>query len=126
MMQSLFSNALAEAGSKHIKLSPPRRETLGWLALLIMRAGTIWQCWLAAHGTTAARTESARRRFYRFFQLGNLDGAMAAQPERKRLTCRSEDEIYREALADRRAEVLSAPDADLLRMLQRVSARHCF
>ncbi|MGH9677758.1 MAG: IS4 family transposase, partial [Candidatus Acidiferrum sp.] len=78
-MQSLFSSALSEAVAKHIKLSPTRRETLAWLALLVMRHGTICLWRLAAHLTTAAQTESVRRRFYRFFQFVNLDGAMAAR-----------------------------------------------
>jgi hypothetical protein len=40
-VQSLFSNALSEAVSKHIPLSATRLETLAWLTLLIMRQGTI-------------------------------------------------------------------------------------
>ncbi|MGQ0445070.1 MAG: hypothetical protein ACT4O2_08085 [Beijerinckiaceae bacterium] len=36
-MQDTFSNALSEAASKHIALSPARRETLARLARLIMR-----------------------------------------------------------------------------------------
>ena len=79
MMQSLFSNALSEAVSKHIKPSPTRRETLAWLALFVMRHGTICLWRLAAHVTTAAQTESVRRRFYRFFQFVNLDGTMATR-----------------------------------------------
>ncbi len=39
-MQNTFSNALSAAVSKHIPLSATRRETLAWLALLIMRQGT--------------------------------------------------------------------------------------
>jgi hypothetical protein len=34
---------------------------------------------LAAHVATAARTESVRRRFYRFFEHVELDGAMSAR-----------------------------------------------
>jgi hypothetical protein len=77
-MQNTFSNALSEAVSKHIALSPTRRETLAWLALLIMRQGTICLWRLAAHVATAATTDSVRRRFYRFFQHVELDGAMTA------------------------------------------------
>jgi len=78
-MQNTFSNALSEAIHNHIPLSPTRRETLAWLALLIMRHGTICLWRLAAHVATAAATDSVRRRFYRFFQHVELDGAMAAQ-----------------------------------------------
>jgi len=75
----LFSNALSEAVSKHIPLSATRRETLSWLTLLIMRQGTICLWRLAAHVSTLARTESVRRRFYRFFQYVELDGATTAR-----------------------------------------------
>lgn len=77
-MQNTFSNALSEAVSKHIALSPTRRETLAWLALLIMRCGTICLWRLAAHVATAAMTDSVRRRFYRFFQHVELDGSLTA------------------------------------------------
>jgi hypothetical protein len=77
-MQSTFTKALSSAVSKHIHISPTRRETLAWLALLIMQQGTICLWRLAAYVTTAAQTESVRRRFYRFFQFVKLDGAMAA------------------------------------------------
>ena len=40
-MQNTFSNALSGAIHNHIALSATRRETLGWLASLIMRHGTI-------------------------------------------------------------------------------------
>jgi hypothetical protein len=78
-MQNTFSNALSEAVSKHIPFSATRRETLAWLALLIMRQGTICLWRLAAHVATAAATDSVRRRFYRFFQHVELDGAMTAR-----------------------------------------------
>ena len=78
-MQNTFSNALSEAVSKHIPLSVTRRETLAWLTLLIMRQGTICLWRLAAHVATMARTKSVRRRFYRFFQHVELDGAMTAR-----------------------------------------------
>jgi len=78
-MQNTFSNALSEAISQHIPLSATRRETLAWLTLLIMRQGTICLWRLAAHVTTAATTSSVRRRFYRFFQHVELDGAMTAR-----------------------------------------------
>lgn len=77
-MQNTFSNALSEAISHHIPLSATRRETLAWLTLLIMRQGTICLWRLAAHVATAARTDSVRRRFYRFFQHVELNGAMTA------------------------------------------------
>ncbi len=78
-MQNTFSNALSEAVSKHIALSATRRETLSWLAFLIMRQGTICLWRLAAHVATAAAIDSVRRRFYRFFQYVALDGAMTAR-----------------------------------------------
>src|SRR5712691_4701603 len=67
-MQSIFSNALSRAVAKHIDLSATRRETLSWLALLIMQYGTISLWRLAAYVASAAQTASVRRRFYRFFQ----------------------------------------------------------
>ena len=76
-MQNQFSSALSEAVSEHIKLSGTRRETLTWLAYLIMRQGTICLWRLAAHVATAAQTASVRRRFYRFFQYVELDGTAA-------------------------------------------------
>ena len=78
-MQLLFSNALSEAVSKHFPLSATRLETLAWLTLLIMRQGTICLWRLAAQVAIVARTESVRRRFYRFFQHVELDGAMTAR-----------------------------------------------
>ena len=78
MTQDTSSNALSEAASKHIALSPARHETLARLALLIMRRATICPWRLAAHVATAAAADSARRRFYRFFQRVELDGAMTA------------------------------------------------
>jgi hypothetical protein len=78
-VQLLFSNAISEAVSKHIPLSAIRLETLAWLTLLIMRQGTICLWRLAAHVAIVARTESVRRRFYRFFQHVELDGAMTAR-----------------------------------------------
>jgi hypothetical protein len=73
-MQNHFSDALSEAICKHIKLSGTRRETLAWLAYLIMRHGTICLWRLAAYVTTAAATTSVRRRFYRFFQGSRPSG----------------------------------------------------
>lgn len=78
-MQSIFSNALSEMVAKHINLSVTRRETLSWLALLIMQHGTICLWRLAAHVASAAQTASVRRRFYRFFQYARLDGTLAAR-----------------------------------------------
>ena len=77
-MQSIFSNALSRAIAKHIKLSATRRETLSWLALLIMQHGTISLWRLAAHVASAAHIASVRRRFYRFFQFVWLDSTLAA------------------------------------------------
>ena len=78
-MQNTFSNALSGAIHNHIALSATISETLGWLASLIMRHGTICLWRLAAHVATAASIDSVRRRFYRFFQHVQLDGAMTAQ-----------------------------------------------
>jgi len=78
-MQNTFANALSKAIGNHIPLSGTRRETLAWLAWLIMRQGTICLWRLAAHVATAATTDSVRRRFYRFFQHVELDGAMTSQ-----------------------------------------------
>lgn len=57
-MQKTFSNALSKAICDHILLSGTRRETLAWLAWLIMRQGTICLWRLAAHVATAATTDS--------------------------------------------------------------------
>jgi hypothetical protein len=78
-MQSVFTKALSSSVSNHIPLSETRRETLCWLAFLIMRHGSICLWRLAAQVTTAAQTDSVRRRFYRFFQFVRLDGAAAAR-----------------------------------------------
>ena len=77
-MQSIFSNALSRAVAKHIGLSVTRRETLSWLALLIMQHGTISLWRLAAHVASEAQIASVRRRFYRFFQFVWLDSTLAA------------------------------------------------
>jgi hypothetical protein len=77
-MQSIFSNALSRAVAKHIDLSATRRETLSWIALLIMQHGTICLWRLAAYVASAAQTDSVRRRFYRFFQFVRLDSTLAA------------------------------------------------
>ena len=77
-MQSIFSNALSRAVAKHIDLSVTRRQTLAWLALLIMQHGTICLWRLAAYVASAAQTDSVRRRFYRFFQFVRLDSTLAA------------------------------------------------
>ena len=76
-MQSIFSNALSRAVAKHIGLSATRRETLSWLALLIMQHGTISLWRLAAYVASATQTASVRRRFYRFFQFVKIDSALA-------------------------------------------------
>jgi Transposase DDE domain len=78
-MQSIFSDALSRAVAKHIDLSVTRRETLSWLALLIMQHGTICLWRLAAHVASVAQTDSVRRRFYRFFQFVRLDSTLAAR-----------------------------------------------
>ena len=78
-MQSIFSNALSRAVAKHIDLSVTRRETLSWLALLIMQHGTICLWRLAAYVASMAQTDSVRRRFYRFFQFVRLDSTLAAR-----------------------------------------------
>lgn len=70
-MQSFFSNALSKAVENHIGLSDTRRARLAWLALLIMRAGTICLWRLAAPGAIPAQTDFVRKRFYRFFSMSN-------------------------------------------------------
>ena len=78
-MQSAFSNALSGAVANHIRLWPTRQETLCLLVLAMVRHGTICLWRLAAHVTTQARTDSVRRRFYRFFQFVRLDAETAAR-----------------------------------------------
>ena len=78
-MQSIFSNALSKVVAKHIGLSATRRETLSWLALLIMQHGTISLWRLAAHVASVAQIASVRRRFYRFFQFVRLDSTLVAR-----------------------------------------------
>jgi hypothetical protein len=78
-MQSLFSNALSRLFSEHLPLGPSRRETLGWLVLLVMRQGTVCLWRLAAHAETHAALASVQRRFYRFFQHVHLDGTFTAR-----------------------------------------------
>ena len=78
-MQSIFSNALSNAVSDHIKLSASRRETLAWLVLLMMRQGTVCLWRLAAYVDCPAETASVRRRIYRFFQFVPLDCAGVAR-----------------------------------------------
>src|SRR5471030_2797944 len=78
-MQSIFSNALSRVVAKHIGLSATRRETLSWLALLIMQHGTISLWRLAAHVASDAQIASVRRRFYRFFQFVRLDSTLVAR-----------------------------------------------
>lgn len=75
----MFSNALSETISKHIPLPATRRERLAWLALLIMRQGTICLWRLAAHVATAATTTTGSVRFHRFFQHVALDGSKTAR-----------------------------------------------
>src|ERR1019366_6315701 len=77
-MQSIFSNALSREVAKHIDLSVTRRETLSWLALLIMQHGTICLWRLAADVARVAQTDSVRRRVYPFVQLVRLESARAA------------------------------------------------
>lgn len=78
-MQSTFTDALSRMAAKHVSLSATRHETLCWLVLLMLRFGTVTLWRLAAHVETAARTDSVRRRFYRFFQKVNLDAGIGAR-----------------------------------------------
>ena len=68
-MASTFLNTLSAMTRKHIELSETRRQTLCWLIFLIMRYSTVNLWRLAAHAPSKARTDSVRRRFYRFFQF---------------------------------------------------------
>src|ERR1035437_606448 len=78
-MQSIFSNALSRAVAKHIGLSATRRETLSWLALLIMQHGTISLWRLAGYVASAAQTASGQGRVYRVFQFLRLNGTHSAR-----------------------------------------------
>ncbi len=78
-MQSMFSNVLSRTAAEHIRLWATRRQTLCWLVLLILRFGTVSLWRLAAHVATEARTDSVRRRFYRFFQFVRLDAGTATR-----------------------------------------------
>jgi hypothetical protein len=98
-MQNFFSAALSEAVSSHIRLSPTRQETLGWLVYLVMRQGTICLWRLAAHVATAAQTASVRRRFYRFFQFVRLDGAVAARMNASDFSLTGADTLLTEGAA---------------------------
>ncbi len=82
-MISVFLGTLSTMTQKHIPLSDTRRETLCWLIFLIMRHGTVslWRLKktpLAAHAPSRARTDSVRRRFYRFFQYIHIDASVMA------------------------------------------------
>ena len=69
-MQSIFLNALSEAVAKHIDLSALRRETLSWLALLIMQHGTIRLWRLAAYvASSAQQRHEAPQRFRRLVRV---------------------------------------------------------
>jgi hypothetical protein len=72
------SIALFKTVENPIKLSDTRRETLAWLALLIMQQRTICLGRLAEYVASPAQTDSVRRRSYRFFQHVKLHGATAA------------------------------------------------
>jgi len=71
--------ALFEAVSKHIRLSPSRHETLGWLVTAMLSAGTtsLWK--LAPHIGSVAEVESVYRRLARFFQHVRFDGSAFAR-----------------------------------------------
>ncbi len=78
-MLNVRPGALFEAVSKHIKLSPTRHETLGWLVTAMLTAGTtsLWK--LAPHIGTNTEVESVYRRLARFFQHVCFDGAAFAR-----------------------------------------------
>ena len=78
-MSSIFHNTLSAMTREHIELSETRRQTLCWLIFLIMRYGTVNLWRLAAHAPSKARTDSVRRRFYRFFQFIHIDGCSMAR-----------------------------------------------
>lgn len=78
-MSSMFHNTLSAMTREHIELSETRRQTLCWLIFLIMRYGTVNLWRLAAHAPSKARTDSVRRRFYRFFQFIHIDGCSMAR-----------------------------------------------
>lgn len=78
-MLNVRPTALFEAVSKHIKLSPTRHETLGWLVTAMLTAGTtsLWK--LAPHIGTNTEVESVYRRLARFFQHVRFDEAAFAR-----------------------------------------------
>ena len=59
-MQNAFSDALSKSLSQHIALGQTRHETLTWLALLIMRQGTICLWRLADYVATGAEIDSVQ------------------------------------------------------------------
>lgn len=77
-MSENLTSALSARLEEHTTLSRTRRETFGWLVILIIRAGTtsLWR--LAAHAQSRAKTMSVHRRFERFFQHVRLDQAAIA------------------------------------------------
>jgi Transposase DDE domain len=78
-MLNVGPTALFKAVSKHIRLSPSRHETLGWLVTAMLSAGTtsLWK--LAPHVGSAAEVESVYRRLARFFQYVRFDGGAFAR-----------------------------------------------
>ena len=59
-MQIAFSDALCRLLTQHIVLAQTRHETLIWLALLIMRQGTICLWRLAAYVAKGAEIDSVQ------------------------------------------------------------------
>jgi hypothetical protein len=78
-MVSIFLNTLSAATREHVDESKTRRQTLCWLIYLIMRYGTVCLWRLAAHAPSMAKTDSVRRRFYRFFQSIRIDPCVASR-----------------------------------------------
>jgi DDE family transposase len=78
-MQKSLTTALSQFIENHIVLWRTRRETLVWLVTLIIETGTVNLWRLACHVDTRAQTLSVHRRFERFFQHIQLDGASTAQ-----------------------------------------------
>jgi len=78
-MQKSFTKALSTSLQNHIPLRRTRQETLVWLVLLIIQTGTVSLWRLAGYVDTKAQILSVHRRFERFFQYIQLDGACVAR-----------------------------------------------
>lgn len=65
--------ALADMFGSAFSLGASKRETLVWLLRLVVQYGSVCFFRLAAHVPTAAKVDSTRQRFWRFFKNVHLD-----------------------------------------------------